>query len=1281
MTQTALTYRTNRDLFSNHYLTDHLRDTEPWNEVDDTEVREAYDEIRDLFEDKRDRVEDYNEAQLERNFIRPVFEIIGVSYEIEETVERNARRPDYGFFETDEAADAAFDRNNFYEEAIAVADAKRWGRKLDTRGEEKRDFENPSYQIHVYLQETPTTWAVLTNGQKWRLYYGPMSHRLDSYFEIDLPALLQHVEDSGSLEDFKDFYLFFRRQAFIEDKTGSCFLDEVYDESTIFAEALGEDLQDNIYEAIRVLAEGFLDSNDNLDRNDLDRIHDSSLIYLYRLIFVLYAESEGRNLLPTNNSIYAESYSLNKLKREVSTNLDDTQQHYTAWQTNLWERLRELFSLIDQGSKNRDVPEDQLYIPAYNGGLFRTNPDQSDSDESVFLSRNQVGDIYIARVIELLTRRDAEEGEGKVFVDYSSLDIRHLGSIYEGLLEYKLNIADQLLTVEDGQYVSTTNNKEAVVEEGDLYLTTDSGERKATGSYYTPEPIVENIVQSTLEPLVSDIREDLMAESAYGEDRGFAEEFAQRVFDLKVLDPAMGSGHFLTSAVDFLAREIINAQEKQAKQQGIETVDKEHDINWARRQVAQRCIYGVDLNPLAVELAKVSLWLRTLAAEQPLAFLDHHLKIGNSILGSDIEEIEEIKSERSASSQDTTLADFGITRKGTMEQLMQIYQDFIAIENRELDDIKEIESKYDDFEKNKLRQRIEAIADVRTARDLGLDTVPSDALERMVEALEDDSIWTDIKSADWYKNARTRAKEEKYFHWRLEYPEVFYDQSGEILGNPGFDAVIGNPPWVSFGLRDVGKLSATEKQYLQNNYETAEYKISTFPLFIEKAVSLCRTGGRQSFIVPDSFLLGMYFENTRDFIINSTNLNKLNLIMEDFWKDAEIGRSVVYSLSVMGEENQTEIGIAETLEDFAEEEFPTDRIPQSYFENQYRQQFRIIVDPVQRDIIEKVESQNSVMGDIGEFYSGCIGRYGQKTIKSKEKRDRYTIEDRSGEVVVEDDDASDHWEKLLPSGSNIASYAIFWDGTYVYVHPDEEVRKQYAKSGFDLEMYEGPKLFVRQTGDSLVAAVDDNKYFCLNNMHVLQIDDGFSEYQIGAILNSNLLEFYYGTISLEKGRTMAQTDIDDLENLPVPRTVRSSLKESCQILIELNEKFSSESRQFLKWISRFWEVNIEDLSLKTHLREYWEYDFEEMLRIAKRNKSEINHDVQSREFQERLESKWRSSIETLESLQDEIDQQEHKVSAEVFDLYDLNEKEVNTVLDNVDISTNEKRNIISEFRS
>ncbi len=516
--QTALSYRTNRDLFSNYYLDEHLPETEEWDEISEDELLEAYEEINELWEREKSTAPKRNESQLEEKFIRPMFRKLGIPFEVEESTSRTQRRPDYGFFESEEAARGAFERReeggDFYKNAVAVADAKRWGRPLDTRGsgEHERDFENPSYQIHVYLQEVDDAqWAVLTDGQKWRLYYGPTSHRLDSYYEIDLPTVLE----KGDLEDFKYFYLFFRHEAFLEDASGDSFLDDVYGESNVFAQELGEDLQDNIYEAIKVLSEGFLQYPENdLDEDDLDQIHDSSLIYLYRLIFVLYAESEGRDLLNTDNEIYEQSYSLNSLKQEIAEELDSADPKYRNWQDNLWSRLEELFKLIDQGSRSRGIPEEDLYIPAYNGGLFRTDPDTNDSQEARFLANHEVGNAYLARVIELLTRSQSEGG--KIFVDYSSLDVRHLGSIYEGLLEYQLNVADEPLALNDGEYVIPDEGDEIIVETGEVYLTTGSGERKATGSYYTPEYVVEYIVDNTLGPLVGDIRKDLVGQSARG---------------------------------------------------------------------------------------------------------------------------------------------------------------------------------------------------------------------------------------------------------------------------------------------------------------------------------------------------------------------------------------------------------------------------------------------------------------------------------------------------------------------------------------------------------------------------------------------------------------------------------------------------------------------------------------------------------------------------------------------------------------------------------------------
>jgi len=1194
MAQQYHPYRTNRDLFSNHYLTDHLRQTEPWQDVDHDEVREVYEEISELWDEKKDRVKDYNEAQLERNFIRPIFDILGIPFEIEETVMRNSRRPDYGFFPSIEAADAAFDREDFYEESIAVADAKRWGRKLDTRGKEKRDFENPSYQIHRYLQET-TQWAVLTNGEKWRIYYGPTSHRLDSYYEIDLPKLLSVVDGEEGLESFKEFYLFFRQEAFLPDQTGDCFLDDVYDESSVFAEDLGEDLQENIYEAIRVLAEGFLDTNDELDETDLDLIHDSSLIYLYRLIFVLYAESEGRNLLPTDNDIYSGSYSLNELKQTVVENRNKTQQQYQTWQTDLWDRLEQLFVLIDQGSQGQDIPKEDLYIPAYNGGLFRTNPDDQDPQEAIFLSNHEAGDAYIAEVIELLTRHDASEGEGKVFVDYSSLDERNLGSIYEGLLEYKLDVADQPLTVEDGKYSPAGDDDDITVQESDVYLRTDDDERKATGSYYTPEYVVEYIVDETLGPLVNEISEDMLAESAYGDERGFAEEFAERVFDLTILDPAMGSGHFPVNAVDYLAREIINAQEQQDRQaldseedevRAPTTEDGElRDINWARRKVAQRCIYGVDVNPLATELSKVSLWLRTLAAEQPLAFLDHHLKTGNSLLGSDIQDVLTNNDDNAIGDGQLTLQQsFDHTRQRAMEHVTDRFQDLLNIDNETLEDAKEMEAVYDEVRDDPLYNKLLAMANVHTADLFGLD-VPDDADERMARALHNKS-WDSIEDQDWFKSAQELAEKERFFHWELEFPIAFYDQDGSRKDDAGFDAVIGNPPWLNaWTMTEESPELRDRIKSLYSEYDELAGHWDLYVPFVIRALDLCRTGGEHSFILPSPLLTEKYATELRETLLSENAIRSILTFDEENVFDGVDRQSVVYVLRNNVDNPDTEeLRIGQT------NPFSYSTVGEVSHETwlgRYNNQIRVDASFLSYlPILERIESEYPQIGNY--FYVN----YGAQ-VSSKEKG-AFSKSD----VVSEQDIPG---TKPFFEGRDVMQYYCNWGEKYLDYRPD----KMYGPRSPMLFESDKIAVSVRTDGNqNLTAAVDEHGLYCDHTVILavlysklessgLQLEfDGFEKYNsepdlhyLLAQINSSFMSWFFQNkfatgalqgsysdvwpasvrglpISVDAGKAPAAKSLSD-EVLEKINTLEVSGNQTMDVLSEISRKQTERKKQFV----------------------------------------------------------------------------------------------------------------------
>ena len=1109
-------FRVNRDLFSNYYLDEHLPETEEWDQVDEEALSEARQEILGLWNQERDTVEKTNESQLERRFIRPMFDRLGIPFEVEESVSRTQRRPDYGFFVTDEAARNAFERReeggDFYENAVAVADAKRWDRPLDTRGsgEHQRDFENPSYQIHVYLQETPVRWAVLTNGKKWRLYYGPTSHRLDSYYEIDLPTILEE----GDLADFKYFYLFFRHDAFVEDARGDAFLDDVYDESNVFARELGEDLQDNIYDAIKVLSEGFLQYPENdLTEDDLKLIHDSSLIYLYRLIFVLYAEAEGRDLLDTDNEIYEASYSLNALKQEIAEERDSADSKYRDWQTNLWSRLDELFRLIDQGSKSRGIPEDDLHIPAYNGGLFRTSPDEDDSSEARFLDEHEVGDAYLAEVIDLLARSRNGNGGGKIFVDYSSLDVRHLGSIYEGLLEYQLNVADEPLALDDGEYVPADEGDTVVVEAGDIYLTTGGGERKATGSYYTPEYVVEYIVDNTLGPLVDDIRNDLAGQDAY-DDGGFAAEFADRVFEVKVLDPAMGSGHFLTSAVDYLAREIIDAQEKQAAQEGIETVEEEHDINWARRQVAQRCIYGVDLNPLAVELAKVSLWLRTLAAEQPLAFLDHHLKTGNSLVGSDIEEVLDNGDPdgRTADGQLTLYQSFSRTRRQALDHVTDRFQDLLAIDNETLDEIKEMETVFEEVRDDPLYQRLLAMADVHTADAFGLD-IPGDAYERMAEALRDDS-WKEVEGQDWFTSAQARAAEERYFHWELEFPVAFYGKEGDREQDAGFDAVIGNPPYVRVG----GYL----EQYLRDVYESPEYFVDLFHVFIEKGIELTNKGGGFGYIVPEPWLTMENTEKLRTYVLSNSSIEEITRFERKVFEDATVD-TIILSLKKTDPSGDLSVKKAVNRRGGIEQINEVNTIDQAELLETSLKRIEVRQSKLETELLEKIRENGIKLDDVADISIGIQAYNRSKHTKEQiEKRVFHSDHKKSADYLPE------------LSGQDVSRYHVAHDGDSWVKYGD------HLHDYRPMRYFSEPRILVREiTDDSnhMIHAAFTDEVYC-NYKTILNIlpSGEYDPHYVLSILNSEPMSWLFlRTSNKVVSDTFPRISVSDLEELVIPR--------------------------------------------------------------------------------------------------------------------------------------------------
>ena len=254
----------NQKLFSDHYLKEKLPQSQEWKETEEEKFSYVFKEIKVLYEKEKVVIPSLKESQLEERWIRPVLRKLGHIYEANPSLPKmreGTKEPDYAFYSSKELSDKGI------KYAVAIGEAKRYDRPLDKELKvDPEDTQNPSLQISRYLWLSEISWGILTDGKLWRLYERETSKRLDIFYEIDLFRLLEE----GSLEEFKYFYCFFRQKAFPD------FLKKVYNESLDYAEAVGEELKDNVYHALKILAEGFLSVPDNkLNTNNLKEIHDN----------------------------------------------------------------------------------------------------------------------------------------------------------------------------------------------------------------------------------------------------------------------------------------------------------------------------------------------------------------------------------------------------------------------------------------------------------------------------------------------------------------------------------------------------------------------------------------------------------------------------------------------------------------------------------------------------------------------------------------------------------------------------------------------------------------------------------------------------------------------------------------------------------------------------------------------------------------------------------------------------------------------------------------------
>ncbi len=615
--------------------------------------------------------------------------------------------------------------------------------------------------------EEELPWLMLVQGSRLRLYACDASvgvgrrGRTETWIECQTFLLEE--------KHLPYLWLLFSAEALA--KGGS--LEKVLEDSHNFSGSLAVRLRERVYkDVVPELAKGAVAARsiETPTREELGHCYQMALTILFRLLFIAYAED--RDLLPYRSNAAYRKRSLKQKARELADCI--ASEKAIAPGTDHWREAMTLWRAVAVGNR-------QWGVPAYDGGLFSEDP--AISPAGADLASMEIANEYFEEALRsLLVIETAEGVPGPV--DFRSLGVREFGTIYEGLLESELALAEtNLATDKKGSYVPVRKGSFIEVHQGDVYLHDRSGARKVSGSYYTKPFAVDYLLDESLEPALADHFRKL--------DRKDETDASRAFFDFRVADIAMGSGHFLIAAIDriekgmagYLAdrnlagvRRVLSKLRNSAQTAIGDDADALalEDSVLLRRQIARLCIYGADINPFAVQLARLAVWIHTFVPGLPLSVLDHKLICGNSLVG--IGTIDEILSEAAATSPLYISQIKGILDKASepMARLANCYDETLA-------DVA-------------ATRRADAEAQERIR--------PAKMLFDMITAapISDDPQVSNFTIEGWqgkfnksFRSAAQKAYDElaelRPLHFPAAFPDVFRRE------RPGFDVIIGNPPW------------------------------------------------------------------------------------------------------------------------------------------------------------------------------------------------------------------------------------------------------------------------------------------------------------------------------------------------------------------------------------------------------------------------------------------------------------------------------------------------------
>lgn len=616
------------------------------------------------------------------------------------------------------------------------------------------------------------SWLIVIRKDAIRLYPARLDLGVgrkglaETYFEFNLAV----ADDStaGFLS------LIFSADALAEH--GSCY--EILKSSSQYAVGLSARLRDKVYGEIvpqlsLAVAAQLPKLGVPMDREGLNRAYQITLRIFFRMLFQAYADD--RKLLPYGEN---QDYTNNAIKG-FAHKLIGSDIEFDGESCSYWDDLTQVWRAIDTGSK-------RFGIPAYNGGLFSS--DEELQPEGALIERLRLTDDIIGPVLRALLIDSDDDGTVGP-IDFRSLSVREFGTIYEGLLESNLGLADSDLLLDDKDtWIPAPKGAKLLpgrsAKKGMVYFHDTSGARKGTGSYFTPSFVVEHLLERSLDPALDAHLERVREVLESGDQVGASDLF----FDFKVADLAMGSAHFLTAAIDHIEQRMagfldmhpipgvtneLRRLEEAAKEKLGENASVPEPSSLLRRQIARRCIYGLDINPVAVELARVSIWIHTFVRGLPMSSLDHTLVCANSLTGiGTVDEALNVLVPGRKTGQVTLFDD-------AIEEALTKARDVLV----EVAKASELDSKES---KAASRATMKARKDAEEAKLL-FDAAVLTRIGR--GGLVAGSDATSISKMASAPAAQAALEPLRPAHMPILFPEVFLRKNG------GFDVLIGNPPW------------------------------------------------------------------------------------------------------------------------------------------------------------------------------------------------------------------------------------------------------------------------------------------------------------------------------------------------------------------------------------------------------------------------------------------------------------------------------------------------------